>query len=111
SKVGPSPYPGHPANKTPGGHNNPGVGATNSPGANNPDTRRATPTRRPGGDMATPNSGGIRRNTTRRDRHRRIIARSKPPCHICDETSDYKTYMPHTQDLVVDEITHLALGG
>src|SRR5690606_9293962 len=102
---------GHPTNKTPGGHNNPGVGATNSPGANNPDTRRATPTRRPGGDMATPNSGGIRRNTTRRDRHRRAIARGRPPCHICGEPIDWDADWLDPRSFVVDHKTPLAAGG
>lgn len=42
SKVGPSPYTGHLPNKTPGVTTPRGVGVINSPGANSPDTRRAT---------------------------------------------------------------------
>jgi len=60
--------------------------------------------------MATP-TPRHRRSTTIRDRHRRIIARSKPPCHICGEAIDYNADWLHPQSFVVDHITPLALGG
>lgn len=31
----------------------------------------------------------VQRNTTRRDRHRRQIARGRPPCHLCGEEINY----------------------
>jgi 5-methylcytosine-specific restriction endonuclease McrA len=31
----------------------------------------------------------MKRSTTRRDRHRKIIARDKPPCHWCGDDIDY----------------------
>ena len=61
--------------------------------------------------MATPHSGGIRRNTTRRDRHRRIIARGKPPCHICGEPIDYDADWLDPRSFVVDHKIPLAAGG
>lgn len=51
------------------------------------------------------------RNTAARDRHRRIIARDKPPCHHCGEPIDYEA--PHTDPLAfeVDHVTALSRGG
>ena len=52
-----------------------------------------------------------RRNTTLRDRHRKQIARGKPPCHICGEPIDYT--LPHYDafSFVVDHIIPLHHGG
>lgn len=51
------------------------------------------------------------RNTTVRDRDRRAIARTKPPCGICETEIDYT--LPHTDPMsfVVDHIVPLAKGG
>jgi 5-methylcytosine-specific restriction endonuclease McrA len=51
------------------------------------------------------------RNTTIRDRHRRIIARDQPPCGLCGEPIDYS--LPHTDPMsfVVDHIIPRAKGG
>jgi 5-methylcytosine-specific restriction endonuclease McrA len=51
------------------------------------------------------------RNTTVRDRHRRAIARSKPPCGICGEDIDYKLRFPDPSSFVVDHIIPFAKGG
>lgn len=51
------------------------------------------------------------RNTTRRDRHRRIIAKGKPPCGICSDPIDYT--LPHLDPgaYVVDHIIPLNKDG
>jgi 5-methylcytosine-specific restriction endonuclease McrA len=51
------------------------------------------------------------RNTTIRDRHRRTIAKDKPPCGICSEPIDYA--LPHTdpRSFVVDHVIPVTRGG
>lgn len=51
------------------------------------------------------------RSTTVRDRDRRYIARSKPPCGICEQDIDYT--LPHTDPMsfVVDHVVPWAKGG
>ena len=51
------------------------------------------------------------RNTTIRDRHRAIIAKSEPPCALCGEPIDYT--LPHLDPtaFVVDHIVPLKHGG
>lgn len=51
------------------------------------------------------------RNTTQRDRDRRTIARTKPPCGICELDIDYA--LPHLdpKSYVVDHIVPLNRGG
>lgn len=51
------------------------------------------------------------RNTATRDQHRRAIARTKPPCGICEGDIDYT--LPHTDPMsfVVDHIVPIAKGG
>lgn len=51
------------------------------------------------------------RNTATRDQHRRAIARTKPPCGICETEIDYS--LPHTDPMayVVDHIVPLNKGG
>jgi 5-methylcytosine-specific restriction endonuclease McrA len=51
------------------------------------------------------------RNTATRDRDRKAIARTKPPCGICEVDIDYT--LPHTDPMsfVVDHIKPLAKGG
>jgi 5-methylcytosine-specific restriction endonuclease McrA len=51
------------------------------------------------------------RNTTIRDRHRRAIARDKPPCHICQGEIDFELPYLHPSSFVVDHVVPLALGG
>ena len=53
----------------------------------------------------------VRRNTTRRDRHRKIIARGKPPCHLCLEEIDYAAHWLDPLAFVIDHIIPLAKGG
>ena len=51
------------------------------------------------------------RNTATRDRDRKAIARTKPPCGICDGEIDYA--LPHLDPMsyVVDHVIPLARGG
>lgn len=51
------------------------------------------------------------RNTATRDRHRRAIARTKPPCHICQGEIDYSIPSPDPMSFEVDHIIPLAKGG
>jgi len=51
------------------------------------------------------------RNTTRRDRHRRAIARSKPDCAICGDEIDYKADWLDPLSFTVDHIQPLNKGG
>lgn len=52
-----------------------------------------------------------RRSTALRDRHRAIIRRSRPPCHICGGEIDYDLPYLHPYSFVVDHVIPLALGG
>ncbi|NKS42290.1 HNH endonuclease [Rhodococcus hoagii] len=52
-----------------------------------------------------------RRNTTTRDRHRRIIARDQPPCHICGDPIDYNAGHLDPLSFQIDHITPIARGG
>ena len=61
--------------------------------------------------MATTPQRTSHNNTTVRDNHRRIIARTQPPCGICGELIDYTLKYPHKQSFVVDHIIPLAQGG
>lgn len=51
------------------------------------------------------------RNTAARDRDRRVISRTKPPCGICEQPIDYS--LPHTDPMsfVVDHVNPLAKSG
>ena len=51
------------------------------------------------------------RNTTRRDRHRRIIARGRPPCALCGEDIDYDAPFGDPRSFEVDHIIPIARGG
>lgn len=55
---------------------------------------------------ATPRSG-----TTTRDRHRAVIRRGRPSCHICHEDIDYTLKSPDPGSFEVDHIIPLDLGG
>lgn len=45
-----------------------------------------------------------RRNTTLRDKHRRMIARTKAPCALCGSPIDYSLPHMHPDEFVVDHI-------
>ena len=51
------------------------------------------------------------RNTTTRDRDRRAISRTKPPCHICGEPIDYSLRYPDPFSFTVDHVHPIAKGG
>lgn len=51
------------------------------------------------------------RSTTLRDRHRAIIRRGKPPCHLCGDAIDYQLPYLHPMEFTVDHVIPLARGG
>lgn len=51
------------------------------------------------------------RSTTTRDRDRRAIARTKPPCGICELPIDYTIPSPDPLSFEVDHIVALNNGG
>lgn len=51
------------------------------------------------------------RNTATRDRHRRTLARTRPPCGICGGPIDYDLPSDNPRAFVVDHRVPLALGG
>ena len=51
------------------------------------------------------------RNTTIRDRDRRAIARTKPPCGICGDAIDYGLPYLDPMSYVVDHIIPINRGG
>lgn len=51
------------------------------------------------------------RNTTTRDRHRAVIRRDRPPCHLCHEDIDYSLRSPHPMSFEVDHVIPLDRGG
>lgn len=51
------------------------------------------------------------RNTTTRDQHRKAIARTKPPCGICEGEIDYSLVSPHPDSYEVDHVIPIARGG
>lgn len=51
------------------------------------------------------------RSTTIRERDRRAIARTKPPCAICTGDIDYSLRSPDPMSFEVDHILALANGG
>jgi len=61
----------------------------------------------------------VQRNTTTRDRHRRIIARGlppspfgpKPPCFHCTEPIDYDAHHLDPMSFTIDHYVALANGG
>lgn len=55
--------------------------------------------------------GNAKRDTTTRDRHRRVIARLKPPCGICGLDIDYALHYLDPMAYTVDHIHPLAKGG
>lgn len=51
------------------------------------------------------------RNTAQRDRDRRAIARTKPPCGICTDPIDYALPYLHPLSFVVDHVVPVDKGG
>jgi 5-methylcytosine-specific restriction endonuclease McrA len=51
------------------------------------------------------------RSTTVRDRDRRAIARTKPPCGICEQAIDYTIPSPDPMSFEVDHVIALNNGG
>ena len=51
------------------------------------------------------------RNTTRRDRIRRQLARGKPPCALCHQPIDYTANHLHPDSYTIDHIIPLSKGG
>lgn len=51
------------------------------------------------------------RSTTRRDRHRKAVARGHPPCHLCNEPIDYEAKHLEPLAFQIDHIIPLAKGG
>ena len=51
------------------------------------------------------------RNTATRDRDRKLIARAKPPCGICEADIDYTLPYLDPMSFVVDHIQPLNKGG
>jgi len=51
------------------------------------------------------------RSDVLRKKHRRIIAQSKPACHICGHTIDYALRYPDPMCFVVDHLVPIAKGG
>lgn len=54
----------------------------------------------------------IPRSTTKRDRHRRLVARGRPPCHLCGTDIDYDA-ASHLEPLsfTIHHVIPLAKGG
>jgi 5-methylcytosine-specific restriction endonuclease McrA len=52
-----------------------------------------------------------KRQTHRRNRHRRVIGRSRPPCHLCGEEIDYEAHWLDPLSFTIDHIIPLAMGG
>lgn len=52
-----------------------------------------------------------KRNTTRRDRHRKIISRGHPPCALCGEPIDYAAPHDDPRSFQVDHVIPLHRGG
>ena len=53
----------------------------------------------------------MKRNTTVRDKHRRIIAQGQPPCWLCGEPIDYTLPWTDQRSFVVDHKVSLVRGG
>ena len=51
------------------------------------------------------------RSTALRDKHRKIIAKDEPPCHICGQPIDYQAHHLHPHAFTIDHITPRNRGG
>jgi 5-methylcytosine-specific restriction endonuclease McrA len=53
----------------------------------------------------------MNRNTTTRDRHRRTIAKGKPPCHLCGGEIQYDAPWLDPLSFTVDHLIPINRGG
>lgn len=53
----------------------------------------------------------MQRNTARRDRYRRQVAKGKPPCHLCGEEIDYQAHHLDPLAFTIHHVIPLAKGG
>ena len=53
----------------------------------------------------------MQRDTTTRDQHRHVIARSQAACGICGELIDYALPYLHPKSFVVDHVIPIGRGG
>ena len=53
----------------------------------------------------------VSRHSGRRERHRRIVARSHPPCHLCGADIDYSAGYLDPESFTIDHIIPIARGG
>lgn len=51
------------------------------------------------------------RSTTRREKHRRLVARGRPPCYLCGNDIDYDAGHLDPAAFTIDHITPLNRGG
>lgn len=51
------------------------------------------------------------RNTTKRDRHRKLVARGRPPCHLCGTDIDYEASHLEPTSFTIHHVIPLAKGG
>ena len=51
------------------------------------------------------------RSDALRKRHRAVIAKSQPACHICGQPIDYSLKYPDPMCVVVDHLVPIAKGG
>lgn len=54
----------------------------------------------------------MNRNTTRRDKHRKLVARGRPPCHLCGNEINYDAASHlEPQSFTIHHVIPLAKGG
>lgn len=53
----------------------------------------------------------VNRNTARRDKHRKIVARGRPPCHLCGNEIDYAASHLEPHSYTIHHVIPLAKGG
>lgn len=51
------------------------------------------------------------RSTSRRDKHRRTIAKDRPPCALCHEDIDWTADHLHPLSYTIDHVIPIAKGG
>ena len=63
------------------------------------------------GIMEQSSSGDDMRSTTRRDRHRKLVAKDEPDCHICGQPINYQAHYLDPASFTIDHITPINRGG
>jgi hypothetical protein len=53
----------------------------------------------------------VKRDSTKRNHHRRLLAKGKPPCYWCGEDIDYQADWLDPRAYQVDHVIPLAKGG